>query len=155
MQVTLDQNEIETGIRLYLDTQFKINEGQEITIDMKAGRGENGFSATIDIVPAGTVRAATEVVTSGKNPLGLAEKTARQPKVDPRTAAPVQSEQAAAEPEQAQDAAQEAAQDAGAAEATQAEAGDEAGQESVAQGEEGTTAARPSLFAGLSKPKNS
>lgn len=41
-------------------------DNQDIVIDMKAGRGENGFSATLDIVPAGMNGKATPMTTESK-----------------------------------------------------------------------------------------
>ena len=68
MQITLNQDEIETALRNYVNQQVNIREGQEITIDLKAGRGENGFSATIDIVPAGATKAIPVPVSNVPKP---------------------------------------------------------------------------------------
>lgn len=52
MQITLDQTEIHDAIRQYVRGQINIADGHVIEIDMKAGRAENGFTATLDIRPA-------------------------------------------------------------------------------------------------------
>lgn len=52
MQITLNQDEIETAIKDYVSNQIVIAEDMEIAIDMKAGRGDNGYTATLDIRPA-------------------------------------------------------------------------------------------------------
>lgn len=52
MQITLNHDEILEALDAYVRTQIAIAPGQQVTIDLKAGRGENGFSATLDIVPA-------------------------------------------------------------------------------------------------------
>lgn len=54
LEITIDQTEIETAIKNHIGTLLTINEGQEVAIDLKAGRGENGFSASVKI---GTVTA--------------------------------------------------------------------------------------------------
>jgi hypothetical protein len=51
MQITLNQDEIEVAIKTYVLGQLTIREDQEIMIDLRAGRGENGFTATLDIRP--------------------------------------------------------------------------------------------------------
>ena len=54
MKITIDQVEIEQAIKDYIGGQIAIREDQRVDIDLKAGRGENGFSASIDIVGANT-----------------------------------------------------------------------------------------------------
>lgn len=49
MQIILNQDEIEAAIDAYVRTQININDDMEIGIDLKAGRGDVGFSATLDI----------------------------------------------------------------------------------------------------------
>ncbi len=56
MQITLNQDEIETAIKDYVSNQIVIAEDMEIAIDMKAGRGDNGYTATLDIRPARTAK---------------------------------------------------------------------------------------------------
>ena len=50
MQIILVQAEIETAIRNYVNSKVKVNEGQDIRIDLSASRGPEGFRATIDII---------------------------------------------------------------------------------------------------------
>ena len=49
MQVILSQDEIISALEQYVRSQISIKTGQTIVIDLKAGRGENGFSANLDI----------------------------------------------------------------------------------------------------------
>lgn len=49
LEITIDQNEIETAIRNHVGNMLTIRDGQNVSISLKAGRGENGFSATIEI----------------------------------------------------------------------------------------------------------
>lgn len=51
MQIILSQDEIIAALTAYVGKLINIAEGNEVTIDLKAGRGENGYSATVDIVP--------------------------------------------------------------------------------------------------------
>jgi hypothetical protein len=49
MQVILSQDEIISALEQYVRNQISIKDGQTILIDLKAGRGENGFTANLDI----------------------------------------------------------------------------------------------------------
>ena len=51
MQITLNHEEILVALKDYAAKIINIAPGNDITIDLKAGRGENGYSATLDIVP--------------------------------------------------------------------------------------------------------
>ena len=154
MQIILDQNEIEQALREHLNTKFRINEGQDITIEMKAGRGENGFTANIDIVPAGTSKPE-----QGKT-LNIAEKTARVPRAAAPTTEDTSSTATAAQTEQptpetapvADQAGQEAAQEA-TSEAAGETASDGAGEAQT--GQEAPAKPTTGLFSNLKKPQNS
>ena len=153
MQIILDQNEIEQALREHLNTKFRINEGQDITIEMKAGRGENGFTANIDIVPAGTSKPE-----QGKT-LNIAEKIARAPRAAAPTTEDTSSTATAAQAEPTPETAPVA--DQAGQEAAQNAAGDEAGETANAgTGEtqteqEGAPKPTTGLFANLKKPQNS
>lgn len=57
MQITLTQAEIEQAIRNFITEQVNIREGHTLSIDLRAGRGPEGYTATIDILgpaPEGT-----------------------------------------------------------------------------------------------------
>ena len=51
MQMMLNENEILAAIRAYALQLVNISDKAQISIDLKAGRGENGYTATLDIVP--------------------------------------------------------------------------------------------------------
>lgn len=56
MQITLTQAEIEQAISNFVTEQVNIREGHTLDIELKAGRGPEGYTATIDIVaPTNTV----------------------------------------------------------------------------------------------------
>lgn len=65
MQITMNQEEIVEAVKAYVYRQIRVNEDQDITIDFKAGRGENGISATLDIVPAALGRPTNVGVATG------------------------------------------------------------------------------------------
>lgn len=74
MKLTLSQNELELAVRAYVMGMISLQPGTEVTIDFKAGRGENGISAEVDI-----------------NHLALAGATANQASTDKIAAAPVKA----------------------------------------------------------------
>ena len=61
MQITLIQAEIETAIKQYVEDLINIKDNMEIAIDLKAGRGVDGFTAAIDIVKKGSAAAKTVI----------------------------------------------------------------------------------------------
>lgn len=150
MQITLNQAEIEKAIQNYVNEQVNIRDGQEISIDLRAGRGPEGFTATIDIVPAGSKAEATK-------PLGI-EKATRAPRTASKDAG---SETGPGDAnEQAQEAAQqsagEAAADQGSDGAAEAQTAQESTNSTAAADDAGQGDGEPrqSLFAGLKKPVN-
>ena len=66
MQIILVQAEIETAIRKYVNSKVKVNEGQDIRIDLSASRGPEGFRATIDIIDDDLVPAAAPKAAAAK-----------------------------------------------------------------------------------------
>lgn len=61
MQITLNQDEIEDAIKAHVLSQININPDQTITVDMKATRGDQGFSAILDIRHTGSGQADAPV----------------------------------------------------------------------------------------------
>jgi len=66
MQIILEQNEIEAALIAYATSMISLREDQDISIDMKAGRGENGYSATLDIRQKVVVATSTKSTTRAK-----------------------------------------------------------------------------------------
>lgn len=106
MQITLNQDEIFSALDAYVRSQISVKDGMEISIDMKAGRGENGYSATIDIVPEGTAKAAAATAPISKgNPFAKPATAASTTPVEtPAEETPVEEasalvEEATQEPE--------------------------------------------------------
>lgn len=62
MQIILPQSELEQAITDYVHGIMNIKDGNTMTIDLKAGRGLDGFTATVDIVKSGTPVPAKTVV---------------------------------------------------------------------------------------------
>lgn len=141
MQITLKQDEIETAIRSYVSGQVNIVEGNDVLIDLKAGRGPEGFTATIDIVPAGTKAPAP--VEKAKAPKAIPVNPG--PKVAP-------NESKAPPAETAQDAAEAAP--AGEATDGAAESQDAGDEPDPAQDAAPPATPAKSLFGNLQKPRN-
>lgn len=66
MQITLNEAEIVDAIQDYVRKQINISDGRDIEVDLKAGRGDNGFSATLDIVKRSADAAPTLAAVESK-----------------------------------------------------------------------------------------
>lgn len=70
MRITIVESEIKEAIVAFVASQLTIKEGQEITVDFKATRGEDGATAEISITtptvksPAKTNRKAVPTLTA-------------------------------------------------------------------------------------------
>lgn len=60
MQIIMNQVEIETAITDFVSRQINISTDQEITIDLQATRGANGYTATLGIMPRAEAQASEE-----------------------------------------------------------------------------------------------
>lgn len=69
MKITLDQTEIEQALKNYVAEQMHIKEGMNISIDIRATRGEGGMTAVIDIAPAGTTSPTPVVDIAAPEPV--------------------------------------------------------------------------------------
>lgn len=87
MQIILTQDEILEALEAAVRTQIAIAEGQSVSIELKAGRGENGFSATLDIVPAARANLRATTVSAPMSQTAPAT-AAPAPKASPFKAAP-------------------------------------------------------------------
>jgi hypothetical protein len=118
MQITLNEEEIKDAIDAYVRNQISVATSQRVSVDLKAGRGENGFTAILDIrpntvaetaspptKPISGFRSTTAPVEDAKDPsqeaakprglkIGTKGKPASVPVEEPLT-----SEEPAAEPE--------------------------------------------------------
>jgi hypothetical protein len=167
MQITINQAEIEEAIRERILGQIQIKDGMRIDIDLRATRGDEGYTAVIDIVPKTAERrtstqseAPTKVETpapkasapakaaapkrsasvfgTGGTSAKPAETKVEEPAVTIEEEAPVIAE---ADAEVAADPIPDTA--------VEAEAPAETAQEPAQE-----APARPSLFSGLKKPVN-
>lgn len=138
LEITIDQTEIETAIKNHIGTLLTINDGQEVTIDLKAGRGENGFSASVKI-GAVTPTVAPSTDTGSDKPV-VTGPFKRQAKPQ---AAPAETAQTTAQ----------AAPEGDSTTATTTDAGDQQADAQEAQQDEGEAApaAKAGLFAHLGK----
>jgi len=172
MQIQLNQAEIETAIREYVHQQINVREGMQIDITLKATRGEDGQTAIIDIVPK-------------KEPVVAAPAVQRRPRVTPvnqtkeepntagvrtdlvldkatgtiktETAGEAQGEVEQGnvgdgEQQSLDEGSNSTSSDVGATDGTADAASQSGEQQAVEQAGEKP---RSSLFAGLSRPKNS
>lgn len=175
MQITINQTEIEEAIRNHILGQITVRDDMRIDIDLKATRGDEGYTAIIDIVPStaerrptsedqGSTRSEAPAKAEAKSAPaktivpkksstifggGASSKTqpvkAEEPVVQPQVEAQAEAEVVIAEP----DAEVAASPEPDTAVEAETEAAPEAAQEPA-----GEAPARPSLFAGLKKPEN-
>ncbi|QEM41166.1 hypothetical protein HYP85_gp069 [Pseudomonas phage Zuri] len=152
MQITLNQVEIEAALKAYILNQININDGMEIVIDLKATRGEAGTTAIIDIVPRTEQKAEVVKPAASRTVTAQAKEVVKEKPAAVATTsmAQVVEEAQASEPEEPETSAEEAGQEA----AAQAEA-ESADAEEAEEAAPAVASARPSLFAGLNRPKNS
>ena len=145
MKITIDQEEIETAVTNHIKSLITVKDGQEISIDFKAGRGENGLSAEISIDAP-----VAKATTSKPTPRAPAQETAQvaTQEVQETVAADLKPATQVAE-----NAAQDVAEPAPVADAVQVE---EPVTETAEQApaEEAEVKPTGSLFAGLKRPQN-
>lgn len=84
MQLILPQSELETAITEYVHGIMNVKEGHTMSIDLKAGRGLDGFTATVDIVKVGTPVPAKTVVPAAVISVATPVPTPTVIKVTPR-----------------------------------------------------------------------
>ena len=138
MQLILPQSELEQAIKNYVNDLMNVKDGTELSIDLKAGRGLDGFTATVDIIKAGMAIPAKTVVPAAVIPAPV--PVAAPVKVTPR---PVAKEEPVAEEKPAEDTSV-------ANKSEQQEAASEAKEEAPA---EATSTVRRPLFGSLKKPE--
>lgn len=89
MRIIIVQAEIEAAIKAYILTQIAVKEGQEITIDFKATRGEDGATAEINIgAPASPNVPATKSTQTATQSRSLPAATKTQTTASSAAAAP-------------------------------------------------------------------
>jgi len=77
MQITLQESEILDALEDYVRSKIQISQNQQIIFDLKAGRGENGFTATLVIV----ANDATETTKSKSANKTISAKSEKKPKL--------------------------------------------------------------------------
>lgn len=93
MQIIMNQVEIETAITDFVSRQINISTDQEITIELQATRGANGYTATLGIMPRVEAQALEErderraVLVKEFAALSLEQKAAVEPKAEPKPVA--------------------------------------------------------------------
>ena len=138
MQLILPQSELEQAIKNYVNDLMNVKDGTELSIDLRAGRGLDGFTATVDIIKSGMANPAKTVVPAAVTPAPV--PVAAPVKVTPR---PVAKEEPVAEEKPAEDTSV-------ANKSEQQEAASEAKEEAPAEAP--STVRRP-LFGSVKKPE--
>jgi hypothetical protein len=133
MQVILIQSEIEDALRFYLNSRGLVVEGKAVTIEMKATRGDQGFTAELSI---------TDEPIAAPAPAPTRRNAGVAAKVTAARTAPA----ANTETEEAPATEPEADEPPFATEETQAG--------STTDTEVEAAPAKPSIFANLKKPTN-
>lgn len=80
MQITLNQDEINAALEVYVRSQINIADNQEFSIDFNAGRAPNGPTATIDI----RLRTAAAPVAATNTPKRTLSAVASTPTPTPK-----------------------------------------------------------------------
>ncbi len=156
MRVIIKEVEINVALKAYMETCGLDLTDQVVEIDLQATRGPEGYTATIDISPAGSVaQEAEELPVINTKPAIASTNTAtnevvtpvrrgpgRPPKNPVATASEYHSEPTTPDPEPAQDIEEEE-QVAVVAES-----------EETKEEEAPAPTPRPSLFGGLNRPSN-
>lgn len=62
MKITIVETEIHEAIRAHINSQIAVKAGHDITIELRATRGEEGFIANIDISPSKNAQAEQVMV---------------------------------------------------------------------------------------------
>ncbi|MDR5839311.1 hypothetical protein [Caballeronia sp. LZ034LL] len=161
MKIQIVQAEIEEAIRNYIGEQISIKEGMKIEIDLRSTRGDAGFTADIDITPAGKPTPPSGTSSTKPTTAPATESTKKEdpaPKGDPDPKAQAEDLNQGNEQSPATSPASDASTGgAAAAEAGTAQnAGDEPQQAATGEGELGQQekpAAR-SLFKNLNRVSN-
>lgn len=167
MQIIIVQAEIETAIRNFITSQINLREGQNITVDLTATRGESGFKAVIDIasatatpvvvsIPVQPTPAPTMLAIASNHAAGQAELP-MQPKTATEMRQALEAEyEAEAKKEKEAEVVTEEKVETPAAEVTATEAPNEPTTAALAATAETTAeAGKPrAAFGGLFRPKN-
>ena len=88
MKIYLDENEIITALQTFAESQINIAPNHKIDVEMKAGRGDNGYSATLTIVPNLGAKPAKVTRSVAPEPEAVEEVATPEPEVvdeDPPT----------------------------------------------------------------------
>lgn len=96
MQITLNEEEIKDAIVAYVRQQITITDTQRIEVDLKAGRGDNGYSATLDIRPAQAPSTAGTKATKATAPAFRSTDPEAEPEAQPETSKEQKNAQAQA-----------------------------------------------------------
>lgn len=99
MQITITEDEIKEAIRNHMLNQIHVKEDMTIEIDLKATRGDAGYTALIDISPSRKTAAKAETKPAPKAADKPVEKQEKPAPTKAKEAAPEPSLKAEVQPE--------------------------------------------------------
>jgi hypothetical protein len=172
VQIMIVQDEIEEAIRDFVKKKLTVNSGQKITVDLRATRGDEGYTAMIDIVDetAPVQEPAPQASAPAAKPAPKTERPKAVTKAELPKAAPAKAEPEVVAAEEAAPAADTEAEPVTEAQAEEAQAtptkslfekvqetavAATAEAEPAPVDEQPTAPKRPSLFGGATPPQNS
>jgi hypothetical protein len=162
MQITITQDEIETAIANFILSQVSVNEDMDINIDLKATRGDEGYTAVINIVPKSdsadsnvtTLVPNKEAAASTRGP-GRPRGKTKEMDPEPSLKQDVEPEPENQEEEDAPSTGLGIAEAVAEAQQDNNPAPGEVTQEEAKAEEEPAPAPKKSIFANVKKPVNS
>lgn len=167
MIITLNQSEIEAALTAHINNLMNLKDGVAIKYEFKATRGDEGFTAVLDITDGKAAMAPAPVKVVAAHPAATAKATVSTPKAEtpkvevkeetkppftPDT--PKGNEETSSKHEEVkQEAAQSSDSQAASTEAAETGTVQAASAEAAPETAAAPAAAKPSLFANLKSPK--
>lgn len=162
MIITLNQSEIEAALTAHINNLMNLKDGVAIKYEFKATRGDEGFTAVLDITDGKAAPAPALVKVVAAHPAATAKAAAPAPKAEVKEEtkppftpdAPKGNEATSSKPEEVkQEAAQSSDSQAASTEAAETGTAQAATAEAATETAAAPAAAKPSLFANLKSPK--
>lgn len=150
MRITIVEEEIKAAVKTFIASQLTLAEGQDIQIEFKSTRGDDGLTADVTVTLAGT-KAESPKVPAPTKVSGTTQAT-KAVEITQTVAESVPKVEAVVVPDEAEKTIVGEAE----VETVQTELGVDATDEPTqAAPEPETEKPRSSLFAGLKRPENS
>lgn len=162
MIITLNQSEIEAALTAHINNLMNLKDGVAIKYEFKATRGDEGFTAVLDITDGKAAPAPAPVKVVAAHPAATAKAAAPAPKAEVKEETkppftpdtPKGNEETSSKHEEVkQEAAQSSDSQAASTEAAETGTAQAATAEAAPETAAAPAAAKPSLFANLKSPK--